>query len=154
MPSVPCQRCGALFPSKNKLFRHLRDGGDCSQAVGLAPLLATPPPTAPPPTVWHSELAQLLLAPMSVPLCVLRSFLACVCCARRPGTLAGASSGLAQGESGAAAWAAREAHCAAAIAARERVMRALGYAQAALGALSAAFLWRGSGGCSPSRRCG
>ena len=38
-----CRSCGAEFPSKGKLFKHLRSGGTCSVAAGLAP-----PPLAPP----------------------------------------------------------------------------------------------------------
>jgi len=31
-----CGVCGALFPSKNKLFKHLKCGGDCAKLSGHA----------------------------------------------------------------------------------------------------------------------
>jgi hypothetical protein len=42
-----CVVCGEGFASKNRLFRHLRAGGPCAQAAGLAPPSSTLRPPEP-----------------------------------------------------------------------------------------------------------
>ena len=62
-----CRSCGTEFLSKGKLFKHLRSGGACSVAAGLAPpAVLAPPAQAPPPATTTSLPAAAAAAAVAV----------------------------------------------------------------------------------------